>query len=234
METNIIEQNGKRYRVTIVEEVDTPIEWDYISGHKACGLKVGDKVKALRSFENNEGGCYIVWVGEKERLIGVECEITSDAGLDGFRLKDKLNNRYSFPYFVLEKVEEPVKKQVKSYKDILEMLQPIWGLERGGKPTEMPYSNGTCIYSQVEARKITSLIKLINTAHHLNEIEFKDVDTENRNYHYYSFIISKSNDLQVSGFAKSSNFGLTRFKSEKAAQRAIQILGEETIKMALK
>ena len=54
--------------------------------------------------------------------MGKEFKITNDSGLYGF----KLNQLANFPYFVLEKVEEPIKLKIETYKEILGILKPAF------------------------------------------------------------------------------------------------------------
>jgi hypothetical protein len=85
----------------------------YLKGHKASGLKVGDKVRVLRKAKDHEGGWDGGWVDENNESIGKVFTITQDEGLLGFELNDapdpfpeKLFEGYNYPFFVLEKVKE--------------------------------------------------------------------------------------------------------------------------------
>ena len=226
MEINIKEENVKRYRVTIVEEVEAEIEWDYLSGHNASGLKVGDKVKIIRAYKTNEGGCELSWNGELSEFIGETFEIKQDDNEYGFIFGSGGNFcNFWFPYFVLEKVEEPAKKEVKSYEDVLDELNinvSAW---------EYELSAIKSMFSEEELKSIKANMKLKIVARYLNEIEFKDVEWDNSYYIAYQELIK---EISIIFIPLSFYDGTTRFKSEKAAQRAIEILGEETIKMALK
>jgi len=224
METNIIEQNGKRYRVTIVEEVEVETVEDYLKGHKASGLKVGDKVRVLRKAENFEGGWNGTWFPDKTQCIGKEYEIKEDNNGSGFAFYG-----WHFPYFVLEKVE----KEVKSYKDVVEEIKPLWYTDHNGITQVSSQYGFNTFPSKEKAHQFTAKLMLDNVATYLNEIEFKDEDWETSYGYYISFDgLDERVNFQILHHWR--HLGLVTFKSEQAAQRAIEILGEETIKMALK
>jgi len=85
-------------------------EKSYLKGHKASGLKVGDKVKIVRKAKDFEKGWSTVWIGSMDGTVNTMGTITSDDREYGFMI-DK--NAY-YPYFVLEKVVS--KKAAKSTK----------------------------------------------------------------------------------------------------------------------
>jgi hypothetical protein len=74
----------------------------YLAGHKACGLKVGDKVRVTRSAENYEQGWNNDWSSGMDDYVNEINEITQDCYVAGF----VVGNCYSFPWFILEKVED--------------------------------------------------------------------------------------------------------------------------------
>ena len=73
----------------------------YLVLHKASGIKVGDRVKVLRSAAGNEMGWFNSWDSGMDAAIGKEFIITEDRGVSGFHIPDI---GYRFPFFVLEKV----------------------------------------------------------------------------------------------------------------------------------
>jgi len=83
----------------------------YLTGHKKCGIKVGDKVKVKCKAESYELGWCYPWVRDMDSAVGRVGIVTIDNGEYGFVLKfrptkSKVNPiGYSFPYFVLEKVK---------------------------------------------------------------------------------------------------------------------------------
>lgn len=91
----------------------------YIEQHKASGLKVGDKVKVLKSCKSYEKGWGNTWAEDMNSYVGKICTIFKDSGESGFKLeRDNGEYGYCFPYFVLEKVEE--KKAKKSGFHVLD------------------------------------------------------------------------------------------------------------------
>jgi hypothetical protein len=72
----------------------------YIQMQKLSGLQVGDKVKILRSYKDEEMGAYCRFVHSMGRLIGQEGVIT-DISRKGAKVLGWL-----WPFFVLEKLEE--------------------------------------------------------------------------------------------------------------------------------
>lgn len=89
----------------VVIPTPTPTADDYLKGHKASGIKVGDKVKVLRKAEDHEGGWDCVWSLFMDQFVGREFMVESDRGATGFRT----TGYWHLPYFVLEKVAEPAK-----------------------------------------------------------------------------------------------------------------------------
>lgn len=97
----------------------TTMEKVYLDAQAACGLKVGDYVKLLRTSTYDEAGWNsrkydmqynMLWrVGEVYKIIEI--------GNLGVALE--CNNLYNyFPYFVLEKVEKP-KYEFKPFDKVL-------------------------------------------------------------------------------------------------------------------
>ena len=79
------------------------MEKTYIKHQNKYGLKVGDKVRALRKAE----GEYVFWVSDMDAFVGKTGEIRGKNGGGDFEVFcEGLKSRYWFPYFVLEKVEE--------------------------------------------------------------------------------------------------------------------------------
>lgn len=77
---------------------------------KYNNLKVGDKVKVLRSAVNKEQGWDGIWTDSMDSLIGRTLQFRSVIRIDkGLALQTFEVPRvcYGLPFFVLEKVEEP-------------------------------------------------------------------------------------------------------------------------------
>lgn len=81
---------------------------DYLKLHNSCGLKVGDKVKVLRSAKDYEQGWANGWMPKMDEFIGLDFIITADDFMGGFVLStpDPDCFPFNFPCFVLRKVEE--------------------------------------------------------------------------------------------------------------------------------
>lgn len=73
---------------------------------KNCGIKVGDTVKVLRRFENEENGCNPHHVLNMDRYVGEEGVVTEvDEDYWSYRVDFKTDDFY-YPFFVLEKVKD--------------------------------------------------------------------------------------------------------------------------------
>jgi hypothetical protein len=95
----IFSESGK-YRIR-----PKPTSEDYLAGHDASGLKVGDRVKVLRKADDYEAGWKASWVDEcMDEMIGEIHTIKADDYWAGFLLESTDKPGWRFPYFVLEKV----------------------------------------------------------------------------------------------------------------------------------
>lgn len=79
-----------------------PTADDYLAGHKASGLKVGDRVRVMRKAKDREHGWEAVWLHSMNGMVGRNVTISEDGGVIGFKIE---NANYSLPHFILEKVE---------------------------------------------------------------------------------------------------------------------------------
>jgi len=88
--------------------INAPSVYDYLAGHKASGIKAGDWVRVLRKAEDHESGWNTAWLPTMDRFIGKKCRVHTDNELNGFILEDPADSwsSWSFPYTVLEKVEQ--------------------------------------------------------------------------------------------------------------------------------
>lgn len=75
-------------------------------------VKKGDKMRVTRKAYNNEDGWNNSWVGGMDDWVGKVFEVCSIHHESGIRLEDDCGEFWNFPYFVLEKVEEPEQKYV--------------------------------------------------------------------------------------------------------------------------
>lgn len=81
---------------------------DYLRGHRASGIKVGDRVKVLRRAGDGEGGWEGSWTPKTDDFIGKEFTVSLNLDKGGFALKG--TNFAVVPYFILQKIiTSPVK-----------------------------------------------------------------------------------------------------------------------------
>jgi hypothetical protein len=104
---------------------------DYLVGHEASGLKIGDIVRITRVAEDYEAGWDLVWPSNDASDVGRIGKIDRDDNYIGFRVffEDE-DCGYYFPYFVLEKMD--VKPRFFVDKDrVYSLKQDGW---RNGEP----------------------------------------------------------------------------------------------------
>lgn len=87
----------------------------------------------------------------------------------------------------------------------------------------------TCTSSK-QTEKLLAINKLMNVAKHLNDDWIPDWEDNNNEFKYYINYYHKVINISYTSHYNSSN---VYFKSEELAIQAIEILGEETIKLAL-
>ena len=75
----------------------------YIDDHRASGFQVGDRVKVFASCRSRSSGWRNSWEREMSAMVGRTSFISHDDGFHGFRLG---NGYFSYPWFVLEKINE--------------------------------------------------------------------------------------------------------------------------------
>lgn len=106
--------------------------------------------------------------------------------------------------------------------------------ERGNISSDLMNLNtfadaNNCITRQ-QAEKLIAFNKLLNVASYLNDNWKPNLNNNSSNSIYFIFI--SNNELKVD-FTLNILYGAAIFKSEELAKKAIEILGEETIKIAL-
>jgi hypothetical protein len=74
---------------------------DYLAFHNASGLKVGDSVRVVRKAEDREMGWGDIWSGHMDDCVDRTYKIIGDATSYGW----ELDNKWTFPTFVLQKVD---------------------------------------------------------------------------------------------------------------------------------
>jgi len=93
------------YDLSEWKPVEKPKEPDYLTAHKACGIKEGDWIKVTRKAESGEKGWCIFWNPKMDECVGRIGKVEKDYDKDGFEVHF-VNESWVFPYFVLEKVEK--------------------------------------------------------------------------------------------------------------------------------
>lgn len=78
----------------------------YLDAQKGCGIQIGDWVKITRCAVNSEAGWPNCFIFSMRETVGCTGEVfgISDGGIT-VALED--GNLWSYPYFILEKVEAP-------------------------------------------------------------------------------------------------------------------------------
>ena len=79
-----------------------------------------------------------------------------------------------------------------------------------------------------QAEKLLAINKLMNVATYFNGKDWDFYDNNNK----YSFYINTNKELAFN-VSYSTKFGIAYFKTKQLAEKAIEILGEDTIKLAL-
>lgn len=131
---------------------------------------------------------------------------------------------------------KPIKKKL-TYDDIAKELfenKDVWRIEN---LIINKYNRTGCwnyltnCISEKQAQKLLAINQLINVAKYLNGDWQPDWDDYGENKYYFRWNFT-SNKLQVDE-ASAMCSDIVYFKSEKLAEQTIDILGEETIKLAL-
>lgn len=79
---------------------------DYLNGHKASGLRIGDRVRITRKADNAENGWKSYWAPIMDCTVGEIGTIESDDNYYGFKVNVGPGGDWRYPYFILEKVVE--------------------------------------------------------------------------------------------------------------------------------
>lgn len=135
----------------------------------------------------------------------------------------------------------PIKK-VDTLQEIYKHLfanKDVWRLDGYGvinKYSITPNWNfSTNCTSEKQAQKLIAINKLMNVAKYLNgdwKPDWND-NSEERKFYIYISKNSIANNIIKIDYIYNNNPNIVYFKSEEFAQKVIEILGEETIKLAL-
>lgn len=130
-----------------------------------------------------------------------------------------------------------LKKKKLTYEDISKALfkeKEIFYIDNIGKVSYYFCSEEQCIdsnncTSKKQAEKLLAINKLMNVAKYLNEGWTPDwnMDTQNK---YYFYLTDAAIYVSI---VTTMNVGIICFKTQELAEKAIEILGEETIRLAL-
>ena len=139
----------------------------------------------------------------------------------------------------------PIKKKLE-YKDIAEELflnkdsfyignYARIGNWKAERKEECHYS--TLCPNKEQAEKLMNINKLINTANYFNDKysdqEDEDLEENNDYNHYYCFSLSRSG-LTIEKELREDVTSLIRFKTKKAAEETLKVLGKDLIISILK
>lgn len=97
-------ESGNSYSCIILKKEDT-YEERAKKWIKENNLKKGDYVKVTRKAEDGDGGWFGIWIDDSmTKSVG---KILKSEGAINLNYSIKLEDGFYYPYFVLEKVEEP-------------------------------------------------------------------------------------------------------------------------------
>lgn len=137
----------------------------------------------------------------------------------------------SFEKIVFKKVEEKL-----TYSDIAEKLFAFNGhyyINDDGRimKTSTGWQCPNVAPTEHQLKRLLAINKLMNVAHYLNDGWEPDWGDENA-YKYYLYYNHKNKKIAID-CNRITQKPSVHFKSEKLIEQAIEILGEETIKLAL-
>lgn len=110
----------------------------------------------------------------------------------------------------------PIKKEL-TYNDVIKKLKFNTNV------------NTKCT-SGKQGEKLFAINNLMNVAKYLNDGWYPDWEEHNNEFKWYINLYHSTIDIR---YTTHYNGSFVYFKSEELAQQAIEILGEETIKLAL-
>lgn len=132
----------------------------------------------------------------------------------------------------------PIKKNIVYYEDVARKLfydKLTYYITGDGTldtfhPTSSYYNANNCT-SNKQLRKLLAINKLMNVAKYLNDNWEPDWNNMEKDKFYIRY--NQASRTLQEGTASILCSDIVYFKSKKLAQQAIEILGEETIKLAL-
>jgi hypothetical protein len=147
---------------------------------------------------------------------------------EGYEI-DKENS--SFEKIVFKKVEE--KLTYEKIADKLFQYRKHYYIAGDGSimGTSIGWSCPNTASTEHQLKRLLALNKLMNVAHYLNE--GSEFDWKDHSEYKYFIYYNNNNKIFQIDFNTFVNYGIVYFKSKELAQQAIEILGEETVKLAL-
>lgn len=178
-------------------------------------------------MEENKNVLNIITFNKFKELINMEKEIKIKVP-KGYEI-DKENSTFECIKF------KPIKK-AETYDDVARELflnkQAYFIDTRGRVSTVIPkndYSDSNNCVTKKQGEKLLAINKLMNVAKYLNKDWKPDWKNQAQNKFY---ILIRYGDIKID-YVAISNEGATIFPDEETAKKAIEILGEDTIKLAL-
>jgi hypothetical protein len=142
---------------------------------------------------------------------------------------DKENS--TFEKIVFKKVEEKL-----TYEKIAEKLfqyERHYYTDSNGKIKEISlgWHCPNAAPTEYQLQRLLALNKLMNVSYYLNDSWKPDWDNYTQNKYFLCY--NNENKTIITKFHNLSNSGVVYFKSKELTEQALEILGEETIKLAL-
>ena len=179
-------------------------------------------------MDNLKGYILLTLEQYKEKFKYMENKELQIIPPEGYEV-DKENS--TFEKIVFKKVEE--KLTYEKIADKLFQYKKHYYIAGDGSimGTSIGWSCPNTASTKHQLERLLALNKLMNVAYYLNEgwePDWDDIEQE-KFYIYYSNV-NKTIKIEYNSVCNS---GITYFKSKEIAKQAIEILGEETIKLAL-
>lgn len=169
----------------------------------------------------------IITFNEFKEQLNMEKEVKIQVP-EGYEI-DKENSTFECIKF------KPIKK-TETYDDVaieLFLNKKTYFTDAHGKISDVTIRDTYCepnnCVTRKQGEKLLAINKLMNVAHYLN----KDWKPNWAEDHQNKFYISIKNGTINIDYVCISNDGVVFFPNEETAKKAIEILGEETIKLAL-
>lgn len=187
----------------------------YNTNNYSMNVAVADK-----SYYKRETRYQIITYQQFKQLIkenNIETKEVKTKVPEGYKI-DKENSTFDGIKF------KPIKK-VLTYEDVIHKLND----DAIGVYTSLPR---TFITSSKQSGKLLAINRLMNVARYLNGDWQPDWENSSERKYYIEYY-DRYNKYSIGSLISVGNIGQVLFKSEEAANKALEILGEETIRLAL-